>query len=48
MEAIEQAQAMDRHSVRDRAAKDFDSARIVDLLLDDLEQLRAVAMATHG
>lgn len=30
MEAIEKAQSMDRHSVRDRAASEFDTERIVD------------------
>jgi hypothetical protein len=33
MEAIEQAQALDRHSVRDRAAVQFDSDRIVDSII---------------
>ena len=33
MEAIEQAQAMDRHSVRDRAAEQFDAGRIVDSII---------------
>ena len=28
MEAIDQAQAMDRHSVRDRAGEEFDSDRM--------------------
>ena len=33
MEAIEEAQSMDRHSVRDRAASEFDSERIVDSII---------------
>ena len=33
MEAIEQAQTLDRHSVRDRAAEEFDSDRIVDSII---------------
>jgi hypothetical protein len=33
MEAIEQAQAMDRHSVRDRAAEEFDTDRILDSVI---------------
>jgi hypothetical protein len=33
MEAIEQAKAMDRPSVRDRAAEEFDSDRIVDSII---------------
>jgi hypothetical protein len=33
MEAIEQAQSMDRHSVRDRAAQQIDCDRIVDSII---------------
>jgi glycosyltransferase involved in cell wall biosynthesis len=33
MEAIEQARSMDRHSVRDWAAEEFDSERIVDSII---------------
>jgi len=33
MEAIEQAQALDRHSVRDRAASEFDTRKIVDSII---------------
>ena len=33
MEAIEQASAMDRHSVRERAASEFDTDRIVDIII---------------
>ena len=36
MEAIEQAQALDRHSVRDRAAEEFDTDRIVNSLVESL------------
>ena len=34
MEAIEHAQSMDRHSVRDRAAEEFDTDRIVDSIIN--------------
>ena len=40
MEAIEQAQAMDRHSVRDRAAREFDSDRIVDSIITAVNKAR--------
>jgi hypothetical protein len=40
MEAIEQAQALDRHVVRDRAAEEFDTDRIVDSVV----QLLVAAM----
>jgi hypothetical protein len=43
MEAIEQAQAMDRHSVRDRAAEEFDSERIVDSIITALNTARLTA-----
>ena len=33
MEAIEQAQSMDRHSVRGRAAEEFDTDRIVGSII---------------
>ena len=33
MEAIEQAQSLDRHSVRGRAAEEFDTDRIVDSII---------------
>ena len=33
MEAIEQAQALDRHSVRDQAAREFDTDQIVDSII---------------
>ena len=40
MEAIEQAQAMDRHSVRDRAAEQFDTDRIVDSVITAVNKAR--------
>ena len=40
MEAIEQAQAMDRHSVRDRAAEQFDTDRIVDSIITAVNTAR--------
>lgn len=40
MEAIKQAQAMDRHSVRDRAAEDFDTERIVDSIITAVTKAR--------
>jgi hypothetical protein len=43
MEAIEEAQSLDRHSVRYRAAEQFATGHIVDLLLAKLKQLRVVA-----
>jgi hypothetical protein len=36
MKAIREAQSMDRHRVRDRAAEEFDSDRIVDAVVDVL------------
>lgn len=33
MEAIEEAQAANRHSVRDRAAEQFDTDRIVESII---------------
>ena len=40
MEAIEQAQAMDRHSVRERAAEQFDTDRIVDSSITAVNKAR--------
>jgi hypothetical protein len=40
MEAIEQAQAMDRHSVWDRAAEQFDTDQIVDSVISYLDASR--------
>lgn len=40
MEAIEQAQKLDRHSVRDRAAEQFDSERNVDSSITAVNKAR--------
>ena len=40
IEAIEEAQSMDRHSVRDRAAREFDSDRIVDSIITAVDKAR--------
>ena len=40
MDAIEQAQALDRHSVRDRAAEQFDTDRIVDSIITAVNKAR--------
>ena len=40
MEAIEEAQGMDRHSVRDQAAEQFDNDRIVDDVITPLHAVR--------
>ena len=40
MEAIEQAQAMDRHSVRERAAEEFEAERIVDSIITAVNTVR--------
>ena len=40
MAAIEQAQAMDRHSVRDQAADQFDTDRIVDSVITAVNKAR--------
>ncbi len=40
MEAIEQAQSMDRHSVRERAASEFDTDRIVDRVITAVNKAR--------
>jgi hypothetical protein len=42
MEAVEQAQSLDRHSVRDRAAEEFDSERIVDRIITAVDTDRLV------
>jgi hypothetical protein len=43
MEAIEQPQSMDRHSMRDRAAEQFDTDGIVGIVI---EALRKWAIST--
>jgi hypothetical protein len=40
MDAIEQAQGMDRHGVRDRAADQFDTDRIVDSIITAVDNVR--------
>ena len=40
MEAIEQAQSLDRHSVRDRAAQQFDTDGNVDSVITALDNVR--------
>ena len=40
MEAIEEAQSLDHHSVRDRAAGEFDSERIVDSIIAAVNKAR--------
>jgi hypothetical protein len=40
MEAIEQAQALDRHSVGHWAGEDFDTDRIVDSIVTAVDRLR--------
>ena len=40
MDAIEKAQSMDRHSVRDRAAEQFDTDRIVDSIITAVNKTR--------
>ena len=40
LEAIEQAQAMDRHSVRGRAAEEFDTDRILDSVITAVNTVR--------
>lgn len=40
MEAIEEAQSMDRHSVRERAARQFDTDRIVESVITSLHSIR--------
>ena len=40
MAAIEQAQALDRHSVRERAAREFDTDRIVDSIITVVNNAR--------
>ena len=41
MEAVKEAQALDRQSVRDRAAGEFDTERIVDDIIIAFNVLRA-------
>jgi hypothetical protein len=38
MEALEQAQTLNRYSVRDRAAEQFDSERILDSVITTVNQ----------
>ena len=40
VEAIEEAQAMDRHSVGNRAAEEFDTDQIVDSVIASLDTAR--------
>lgn len=40
MEAIEGAHAMDRHSVRARAAEEFETERIVDSIITAVNKAR--------
>jgi hypothetical protein len=40
MEAIEEAQKLDRHSVQDRAAEQFGSERIVDRIITAVNKAR--------
>ena len=40
MEAIEQGQGMDRHSVRDLACEQFDTDRIVDSIITSVNKAR--------
>ena len=48
MEAIEQAQSMDRHSVRDRAAEDFETSRIVDSIITAVNKSRLGGLPPHN
>jgi hypothetical protein len=45
MEAIEQAQALDRHSVREQAACEFDSDRIVDSIIIAVNKVRLAGVS---
>ena len=40
LEAIHHAQSMDRHSVRDRADRQFDTDRIVDSIITAVDMAR--------
>jgi hypothetical protein len=40
MEALEQAQALDRHRVREQAAGQFDTERIVDAIITAVNTAR--------
>jgi len=40
MDAVEQAQELDRHSVRDRAAEQFDNDRAVDSVIAAVDTVR--------
>jgi hypothetical protein len=40
IEAIEQAQSLDRHRVRDRATGEFDTDRIVDSIINTVNTVR--------
>jgi hypothetical protein len=42
IEAIEQAQALDRHSVREHAAEQFDTDRIVGSIITAVDMARLV------
>jgi hypothetical protein len=45
MEAVEQAQAMDRHSVRERAAEQFDTDRTVDSIITAVNKARLAGVS---
>ncbi len=40
MEAIEEGQEMDRHSVRDQAASEFETGQIVDSIITAVNKVR--------
>jgi hypothetical protein len=45
IEAIEQAQSMDCHSVRDRAAEEFDTDPIVDSIITAVNKARLAGVS---
>jgi hypothetical protein len=47
MEAIEQAQSMDRHSVRERSAEEFDTNRSLDSIITAVNKARLGGLPPH-
>jgi hypothetical protein len=47
IEAIEQAQSTDRHSVRDWAARQFDTDRIVDSVINAAKNALSAAVSSE-
>jgi hypothetical protein len=47
MDAIEEAQTLNRHSVRERAAEEFDTNRSVDSIITAVNKARLGGLPPH-